>query len=231
MKHTTVISLGGSIVVPDKVDVSFVRSFATRMRQRLEADGEWRLALVSGGGATARRYQAAAREVDPECDTATLDWIGVAATRINAEVVRSAFGELAPDPVVTNPEHPGDLAGRVIVGGGWKPGFSTDNVSVRLAETLGARTLINLSNIAKVYTADPREDPTARPLDTVSWADFRRIVGEEWVPGKNTPFDPVATRRAAELSMTVIAADGRDLDNLDAILDGKAFTGTTIGPQ
>ena len=55
-------------------------------------------------------------------------------------------------------------------------------------------------------------------------------MGEEWVPGKNTPFDPVATRRAAELGMTVIAADGRDLANLEALLDGRPFVGTTIRP-
>lgn len=114
--------------------------------------------------------------------------------------------------------------------GGWKPGFSTDNVAVRLAESLGAQTVINLSNIEQIYTADPKTNPDAKPLTEISWNEFFEIAGEEWIPGKNTPFDPVASRRAAELGMKVIAADGRDLDNIEAILDGRAFLGTTIGP-
>jgi uridylate kinase len=98
-----------------------------------------------------------------------------------------------------------------------------------LAEAFGADTVANLSNIAKVHTADPRVDPSARPIDAISWKDFRAMVGDEWVPGKNAPFDPVASRRAEELGLRVVCAAGRDLANLRAILDGKPFVGTTIG--
>ena len=90
--------------------------------------------------------------------------------------------------------------------------------------------MLNLSNIAKVYSADPRVDPSAQPIDAISWADFRAIIGEEWTPGKNVPFDPVATRKAAELGLSVICAAGRDLDNLRRILEGESYVGTTIGP-
>ena len=231
MSHTTVISLGGSIVVPDGIDTGFVNDFAGRMRDRLARETDWCLAVVIGGGATARVYQRAAREIHPDCPPETQDRIGIAATRVNAEVVRSAFGDLCPDPVVTDPTNPGPINGRVVVGGGWKPGFSTDNVSVRLAESLGAKTVINLSNIRQIYTDDPKTNTRATALNVIKWSDFIRIVGDEWVPGKNTPFDPVASHRAAELRMTVIAADGRDLDNLSAILDDGPFIGTTIGPE
>jgi len=230
MSHTTVISLGGSIVVPDHVDTAFINSFVSRMRDRFVREPAWLLALVIGGGATARAYQQAARNMDPDCPAVTLDRIGIAATRINAEVIRAAFGQLCPDPVFTDPTAPGSITGKVIVSRGWKPGYSTDNVAVHLAESLSATTVINLSNIKQIYTADPKTNPDAKPLTALSWSEFLGIVGEEWTPGKNTPFDPVASRRAAKLGMKVIAADGRDLDNLDAILEGRAFVGTTIGP-
>jgi len=230
MSDTTVISLGGSIVVPDHVDTKFINSFVSRMRDRFVREPAWLLALVIGGGATARAYQQAARNMVPDCPAVTLDRIGIAATRINAEVIRAAFGQLCPDPVITNPAAPGLITGKVVVSRGWKPGFSTDNVAVHLAESLGATTVINLSNIKQIYSADPKINPDATPLTALSWSEFLGIAGEEWTPGKNTPFDPIATRRAAELGMKVIAADGRDLDNLDAILDGRAFVGTTIGP-
>lgn len=228
MSDVTVVSVGGSIVVPDEVDTAFVDRFVAAIRARLAHEPQRRFALVVGGGATARRYQQAARSLSPEIDAHTLDEIGIAATRVNAQVVRAAFGDLCPDPLVTDPTRIASFAGRVLVGGGWKPGFSTDNVSVRLAETLGATTVINLSNIRQIYTADPRTDPNATPLSDISWDELRAIVGDEWVPGGNTPFDPIATQRAAELAMTVIAADGRDLTNLEALLDGRSFVGTTI---
>ena len=230
MTSTTVISVGGSIVVPDGVDVEFVSGFVSSLRTRLERRPEAKLALVIGGGSTARAYQRSAKKLASNVDADTLDEIGIAATRLNAQVIRAAFGSLCKDPVFTDPTRVRSIAGRVLVGGGWKPGFSTDNVTVHLAEALGADTLVNLSNIRQIYTADPKTDPDATPLDTVSWDELRRIVGDEWVPGANTPFDPVATRRAAELGMTVIAADGRDLANLEALLDGRAFVGTTIRP-
>jgi len=121
--------------------------------------------------------------------------------------------------------------GRVLVAAGWKPGFSTDYDAVLLAERFDARRILNLSNIAKVYTEDPRSNPAAKPIDAISWTDFRAIVGDEWSPGRNVPFDPVATRKAAELGLSVICAAGRDLDNLRRILEGESFAGTTIGPD
>ena len=230
MVDVTVISLGGSIVVPDEVDVGFVRDLANLFGDHLMAHPKERLVLVVGGGTTARSYQQSARALNPAITSEELDRVGIAATRLNAEVIRTAFGELCSAPVFLDPTAIATAPGRVIVGGGWKPGFSTDNVAVHAAATLGARTLINLSNIRQIYTADPRLDPGAKPLESISWTDLFAIVGDEWKPGANTPFDPVATRRAEELGMTVIAADGRDLVNLKALLTGKPFTGTTIRP-
>jgi uridylate kinase len=54
------------------------------------------------------------------------------------------------------------------------------------------------------------------------------MVGEEWAPGKNVPFDPVASRHAARLGLKVICAAGKNLPNLKSILLDEAFTGTTI---
>ena len=121
------------------------------------------------------------------------------------------------------------FTGRILVAGGWKPGFSTDTDAVYLAKRFGAKKIINLSNIAKVYTDDPRKNPDAKPIDSISWADFRKMVGDEWVPGKNAPFDPIASKLAQEAGITVICADGRATENTISILTDKQFTGTVIG--
>ena len=55
------------------------------------------------------------------------------------------------------------------------------------------------------------------------------MVGDEWVPGKNAPFDPIASKLAQEAGITVICADGRATENTISILTDKQFTGTVIG--
>jgi uridylate kinase len=226
----SVISLGGSIVAPDNADGRFLKDFTELIRSLIAADDERRFIFVVGGGGPARIWQNAYREV---CGGAVhndeADWIGIMATRLNAQLVRAVMSEWCNQPVVTDPTIAEPLSGKVLVAAGWKPGFSSDNDAVLLAERFNAQTVINLSNIEKVYTADPKKDSNARPLDHISWADFRAMVGDEWVPGKNVPFDPVASRHAEKLGLKVICAAGRDIANLKKILCGEEFTGTTIG--
>jgi uridylate kinase len=116
----------------------------------------------------------------------------------------------------------------VLLAAGWKPGFSSDNDAVLLAKRFDAKIVINLSNIEKVYTADPKADPEAKPIDSINWKDFRAITGDVWTPGKNVPFDPVASRNAEEAGLSVICAMGADLENLRRILRGESYNGTLI---
>jgi len=234
---TKVLSLGGSIVAPDGPDPAFLTSFRSLVGEYLAASADRRLILVVGGGGPARLWQKAYRDVvadDKDGERVTpeaQDLIGIMATRLNAQLVKAVFGPLCPQDVVTDPTSVDIFMGRILVAAGWKPGFSTDNDAVLLAEKFGADEVLNLSNIAKVYTDDPRTNPAATPIDSISWADFKKIVGEEWTPGKNLPFDPVATKRAAELRLRVVCAAGRELANLRAILEGEDFVGTLIGPD
>jgi len=225
----TVISLGGSIVAPDGVDVDFVKDFSKLIFSFLEADINRHFIFVVGGGAPARRYQSAYRSIsESNVKNDEADWIGIMATRLNAQLIKAVMSDWCNQEVVTNPCEVEPLTGRVLIAAGWKPGFSTDYDAVLLAERFGADMVINLSNIDKVFTADPKIDPTAKPIDKITWADFRLMVGDEWTPGKNVPFDPVASRHAQKIGLKVICAGGKDLPNLAKILNGEAFFGTEI---
>ncbi|RPJ06074.1 MAG: UMP kinase [Spirochaetaceae bacterium] len=230
MIPTTVISLGGSIISPDRVDDMFLKQFYSLVMDFIATDGGNRLILVTGGGAPAREYQRAYRSVSSKPEDLRADWIGIAATRLNAELVRHIFSEECPDPVVNDPTAKISFTGRILVASGWKPGFSTDNDAVLLAERFSASQVINLSNIEQVYTDDPKKNPQAEPMDTINWKEFRKIVGDEWIPGKNVPFDPVAARHAEKVGLTVIFAAGKDIANLKNILEKKSFKGTIIRP-
>jgi len=224
----TVISLGGSIVAPDGVDVNFLKNFIELVQFFIKSDPERRFIFVVGGGGPARHYQNACREINANIKDEEADWIGIMATRLNAQLIKAAMGELCNQEVVTNPMEVSPLTGRVMVASGWKPGFSTDYDAVLLAERFKADAVINLSNIEKVYTADPKTDPNARPIEKITWTEFRSIVGDDWIPGKNVPFDPVASRHAEKIGLKVICASGKNFENLKKILCGEDFTGTTI---
>nr|QQK87273.1 uridylate kinase [Treponema denticola] len=229
----TVLSVGGSIVAPDKPDFDFLDKFSKTIRSWLSQDSSRKIIMVIGGGAPARGYQNAYRTV---CDLRKAsakndeaDWIGIMATRLNAQLVKAVFEDLCPNPVVYDPTTVDMFGGQILVAAGWKPGFSTDNDAVVLAERFSGNLVVNLSNIAKVYTDDPKKNPEAKPIDSISWEDFIKIVGTEWVPGKNTPFDPIASQRAQKAGIKVICAAGKDIENLENILNGKDFKGTVIG--
>ena len=230
---TKVLSVGGSIVVPEKPDTDFLCKFIAMIRNWLNEDAQRRLILVVGGGGPARIYQNAYREIvsasdGASSDSSEADWIGIMATRLNAQLLKAALGDLCPQEVVYNPTTVDEFNGRILVAAGWKPGFSTDNDAVLLAERFNADTVVNLSNIEKVYTDDPRKNPDAKPIDSISWAEFRKMVGDDWTPGKNTPFDPIASKKAQDLNLTVICAAGKNIENIRSILDGKQFEGTEI---
>jgi uridylate kinase len=226
-----VISLGGSMIVPDEVDIHFLKNFYLTIDSYLSEDDARKIIIVCGGGAPARRYQKAYRDVAAKAQIDSEDWIGIAATRLNAELLKQIFSDHCLHPIVTNPTEVNVFPGRVLIASGWKPGFSTDYDAVILAEKFSAGSVVNLSNIAQVFTDDPKANPEARPIDRISWSGFREIVGETWIPGKNVPFDPIAARRASEIALKVIFALGSDIPNLKNILAGREFKGTIIGPE
>lgn len=223
-----VISLGGSIVAPEMPDVEFLKHFSQLVRNYLSDDSTRKLIFVTGGGGPARTYQKAYRDIAGLTQNEQADWIGIMATRLNAQLMKAVFSDICPCDVVYNPTETGIFAGKVLIAAGWKPGFSSDNDAVLLAERFSADTVINLSNIEKVYTDDPKINPDAKPIDNMSWADFRKMIGDEWIPGKNVPFDPVASRHAENSGIKVICASGRNLENLKNILEDKPFIGTII---
>ncbi len=231
MNNLAVISLGGSIIAPDKVDTAFLRQLNEALRTYLIEDRSRKIILVCGGGSPARVYQQAMREIREDVDSEELDWLGIRATHINGQLIKAMLSEFCTDNLIIDPTGHINFRGQVLVAAGWKPGFSTDNDAVILAERFEGRLIINLSNIAKVYTDDPKKNPDAKPLDSISWADYRAMVGNQWTPGKSTPFDPIASKRAEKMHMKVVCADGRNIRNTMDILYGRPFLGTVIGDE
>lgn len=221
---TLVISLGGSVIVPDEVDGAFLRDFRELI---LSQSATTRFFIICGGGKTARRYQDGLRAAGI-ADSATLDHIGISASLLNARLLQQLFGDAAGGKILTDPTLRSESTKSIVLGAGWKPGQSTDAVAVQVAVTNGATTVLNLSNVAGVYDKDPKKFSDAIMQKTMSWEAYLNMVGTTWKPGMHVPFDPVAAQLATQHHLTVIVASGTHLSNLNAILTGQPLEGTVI---
>jgi uridylate kinase len=225
MKKLFVISVGGSLVVPNEIDTKFLRAFRSLIANQAKKGA--RFILMIGGGKTCRNYQKSLSSI-VKVGYTDLDWMGIYTTRVNAQLVRLMFGKLANPNVIEDPNKKVNFQEKILVAGGWVPGRSTDDDAVRLAKIYGSGTIINLSNIDYVYTKDPRKYKDAKRVEESSWKDFKKIIGSKRVPGGNYPFDPVAANFAEKNKLKVIIANGNNLKNLQNILEGKEFKGTEI---
>jgi uridylate kinase len=224
-KHI-VISLGGSLIVPDKVDTEFLKAFKSLIVSYVEQG--FSFVIITGGGRTARVYQEALEQIGVS-NSGDLDWVGIGALRLNAILVSKVFGEIANSEVVnTGPDGLAGIEKSVIICGAEKPGSSTDFGAINFALKIGAKKVINLSNIDYAYDSDPKTNPNAKKLENVSWKEYRSYIPNEWKPGLSTPFDPVASKAADENGIEVAIMNGKNLGNLKDYLDGKVFVGTII---
>lgn len=226
MNKAFVLSVGGSLMVTaEGIETKFLKEFRAFILKQVKKG--YKFYLVAGGGVTARTYIKAALDITA-ISHADRDWVGISATRLNAQLLRAAFGKAAHPEIIIDPTEKISSKKSIVVAAGYKPGWSTDYDSVLLAQSNGIRTVINLSNIDHAYDKDPRQFKDAKKLEKVSWPDFRKIVGNRWVPGLNAPFDPIASREAGKDRMKVVILNGRNLKNLEKCLNGEKFQGTII---
>lgn len=230
-KDKIVISLGGSLIIPNGgIDILFLKKFNNFIREQLAENKNRQFFIVVGGGATARHYRDAGRDVlERELIAEDLDWLGIHATRLNAHLIRTIFRDIANPRIIKHYDIiKKTLSEPVVVASGWIPGWSTDFCAVMLCEDYDVNKILNLSNVDMVYDKDPNKYKDAKPIEKISWADFRKLVGDEWVPGMNTPFDPIASKKAEALGLKVIMVDGNNFENLKKYFRDEKFLGTVI---
>ncbi len=225
-----VISVGGSLLInQDGINYRFLRKLNHFIRKQVKQGR--RFFLVAGGGKTARHYRDAGKAVIGGMSDEDLDWLGIHATRLNAHLLRTIFQDISHPRIIENYDRKlHNWKEPIVIGAGWKPGWSTDYDAVILARDYGADLIINLSNIDWVYDKDPNKYDDAKIIKKLTWEEMEKLVGKKWKPGINAPFDPVAAQLAKDLELTVIVANGNNFSNLNKILEGDSFKGTVIMP-
>jgi uridylate kinase len=225
MEKIYVISLGGSLVVPNEINIKFLSLFKNIIEKKIKENKKF--IIIVGGGKTARNYQNAAKALT-KVSNEDLDWLGIHATRINAHLLLTIFRKYAYFRIIKNPKEKISFKEKILIAAGWKPGFSTDYDAVLLAKTYGSDTIINLTNVDYVYDKDPNKFKSAKPFKEISWKDYLKLIEQKWIPGMSAPFDPIASKLAQKFKFKVIILNGRKLKNLENYLANKTFKGTII---
>ena len=224
-KENIIISLGGSLIIPDEIDLDFLRKFRNLILKHLKKK---KFFIYVGGGKTARQYQKALAKLGAKASE--IDWIGIEITILNAKLIKTLFGKFCEPEIIIDPTRKINRKKDIFIAAGWKPGWSTDYDAVLLAKNLGGiKKIINLTNIDYVYDKNPKKFKNAKILKEIDWKNYRKIVGEKWSPGLSSPFDPISAKLAEKLRMKIIIINGREIERLENVLRNRPFIGTEIG--
>jgi len=220
-----VLSVGGSLLNPGTPDTAYARRLAATLTA-----ARAKLAVLTGGGKSARTYADAIRAAGGSEFAA--DEAAILATRQNALLLVSALGAAAHPcfSLTFDAAARAALSGRIVVMGGTIPGITTDADAALLAEKLGAVRLVNLSNIAGIYDADPRTNPKAKRYSTLSYARLIELATEadKRRAGENFVFDLLACKIIARSRIEAHFIDGRDFASVTAAIAGKPHAGTVV---
>ena len=219
-----VVSIGGSILVPGENDADFIRKLAEMLK---EVSKEVQLSVVCGGGKTARYYAGIAKDLGG--DTYAQDMVGIAATRMNAQLLSLALGDM-PDTITGDVEETARASApeKISVMGGTVPGHTTDAVSAMVAASMRADRIVNGTSVDAVYTDDPRKNPDAKKITSMTIDELSDIVYKEHGASKSSVFDPLGVKLAKENRIDILMVDGRNLDELRNAILGKKINGTFV---
>ena len=222
---TVVISLGGSILIPE-LENHLIKEYVPVLKKIAK---KCQIYVVVGGGGEARRYIEVSRKMG--IDEGTSDEIGILITRLNATLLIASLGNDAYPKVAEthNEAKKFGESGKIVIMGGITPGQTTDAVAAVLAERVQAAVFINATSVNGVYTDDPKKNPDAKKFETMTPARLLGIVGgTALVAGSNNVLDIIAARVVERSKIPLVVLDGRKPKNLeDAILKGK-FVGTVV---
>ena len=221
---TIIISLGGSVIIPEKLDVQFIKEFKELILEYVNKG--YKFVIYCGGGKLAREYQSSAKRLSNITEE-DLDWLGIYTTLLNAYFLKSSFGDYANKEIITNPTKKIIFSKPISIAGGWKPGWSTDYDAVLVAKQLNINKIINVSNVNYIYDKDPKKFKSAKPIKKISWRELINLFSSEWKPGLNLPFDPIACKEA-ERSKIMVILIGKDINNLRNTIEDKDFNGSIV---
>jgi len=221
--ETIVLSLGGSIILSNNGDSSFLKKLVNLLKKLSK---KYRLYIVTGGGKTSRMYIKLGRILGLE--EKILDELGIEVTRLNAKLLTTIIG-------ISNKQipHTTDEAKKqyepIVIMGGTTPGHSTDMVAAELAEKTNADRLIIATNVDGIYDKDPNKYKDAKQIKKIKIKDLIKKYGTKWdAAGSSVVVDGPALKIIERAKIPALVVNGNRLDQLEKAVDNLSFNGTTI---
>lgn len=221
-----VISLGGSLIIPEQIDFKFLHSFKKIARKFYKTH---RFIVVCGGGSIARRYIESLKEENKSLHEQSL--AGIRATRMNALFLMQFFGKEANNTLPRDMKEVKSnlLKNNIVICGAlrYSPDETSDGTAAKLANYLKT-PFINLTNVPGLFTSDPKKHKNAKLIPEISWKNFEKLANKtKFTPGQHFVLDQEAAKMIRKDSIPTYIL-GRDLRNLEKLLKGRVFTGTTV---
>ena len=221
--ETIVLSLGGSIILSNNGDISFLKKLINLLKKLSK---KYRLYLVIGGGKTARTYIKIGRDLG--LDEKLLDELGIDVTRINAKLLTNLLS-VSNEKIPYTTDDAKKIDENIVIMGGTTPGHSTDMVAAELAEKTKADRLVIATNVDGIYDKDPNKFNDAKQLKTVKIEDLVKKYGTNWeAAGSNVVVDGPALEIIQRTRTPTLVVNGTKLDQLEKAVDNESFIGTII---
>jgi uridylate kinase len=191
------------------------------------------IGVVVGGGNIWRGLSGAGAGMD----RAQADYMGMLATVINGLALQEMLERLEVPTRVQTAIEMSEIAERYIrrrairhlekdrvvifAGGTGNPFFTTDTAAALRANEIDAEVLLKgtHSGIDGIYTADPKIDPTAAKLDSVTYLDV--------LSNNLRAMDATATTLCMDNDLPIVLFDLMGEDNVNRILAGESI-GTIV---
>jgi uridylate kinase len=221
--NSIVISLGGSVLVSDEINISFFENLKDLLKKLSD---QYKIYIIIGGGKTARAYINLGRKLS--FDEKTLDNFGIEITRVNAKILTNLIDKSNKDIPKTTDEA-SVIDKKIVIMGGTTPGHSTDMVGAELAEKVGASKFIIATNVDGVYDKDPNKFADARQLKEITIDNLIDQYGIDWKSaGKNIVIDGPALQIIKRAKIPTFVLNGKKLRELKKAIDDLDFNGTKI---
>ena len=219
-----VLKIGGSLVFPGKAEAVYVKEVSSVLLalKRREAVG-----VVIGMGKRGEKALLAARKKKhSEYD---LDLFAIKQTRKNAMLLRKTLGLRGEAPKTIDEARREAKRRGITVIGGVTPGLTTNAVAALLAEAIGAKKLVNATNIDGVYTKNPRKHKSARKFHKMKFERLIALAAEQDARKSRSHFvfDLVAAKLIARSKIRTYITKGTP-EEIRATLKGKTH-GTVVG--
>jgi len=226
MKKVIVLSLGGSLIVPKKIDYKFLSNFKSILEKNYN---NYKFVIVCGGGKIARKYISILKKQNKSIEQQSL--AGIRATRMNAKLLMQIFGKKSNQTLPKSMKQvKNNLAKNSVVFCGalrYAPNETSDGTAAKLANYLNCK-FVNLTNIPGLYTSNPKTNKNAKFIPKISWKDFEKQASRiKYKPGQHFVLDQHAAKTIKKYRIPTYIL-GPKLSNLQNLLNNKKFKGTTI---